>query len=207
MKERSEQVRRRDGLERQAKIMAVSLDIFAEKGYHATLVDDIIKECHIAKSTFYFHFKNKKEILARIIDTYFPILYDSIKKLDISVKKPITDIRGIFLDVARSLADTPEFRKILKILLSEIIGLSDPFLDKVDFFFNDLIHLGMKYISRAQKDGSVSREIDPFITSLCVIGGLKEVLYRWLVKNEVRDIEKAFCSIIDFYFNGMVTDK
>ena len=116
MTKKKNPVRRRDGLERQAQIMAVSLDIFAEKGYHATLVDDIIKDCHIAKSTFYFHFKNKKEILARIIDTYFPILYDSIKKLDISIKKPITDIRQIFLDVARSLADMPEFRKLLKIL-------------------------------------------------------------------------------------------
>ncbi|MEW6077845.1 MAG: TetR/AcrR family transcriptional regulator [Thermodesulfobacteriota bacterium] len=207
MKKKSEQVRRSDGLERQAQILAVSLDIFSEKGYHATRVDDIIKASHIAKSTFYFHFKNKKEILSRIIDIYFPLLYDAIKQLDISIKKPVTDVRAIFLAVARSLADTPEFRKLLKILLSEIIGSHDPFLDKVDTFFNDLVNLGVKYISRAQKDGTVSGKIDPFITALCVIGGLKEVLYRWLVKNDVRDVEKAFSSIVDLYFKGMVTGQ
>ena len=207
MANRFEQARRRDGLERQAQIMAVSLDLFAGKGYHATLVYDIIKECHIAKSTFYFHFKNKKEILAKIIDTLFPILYDSFKQLDISIKKPVTDIRDIFLNVARSLADTPEFRKLLKVLLSEIIGLNDPFFDKVDNFFKDLINMGTEYISRAQKDGTVSGQVDPFITSLCVIGGLKEVLYRWLVKNEIQDIETAFSPIIDLYFNGMITDR
>ncbi len=206
-KKRSEQVRRRDGLERQAQIMAVSLDIFAEKGYHATLVDDIIKNSNIAKSTFYFHFKSKKDILIMIIDTYFKVLYDSIKEFDISMKKPITDIRDIILSMGRSLSNTPELRKFAKIMLGEIIGLNDPFLDRVDNFFNALINLGVEFISRAQKEGTVSKEIDPSITSYCVIGGIKEVLYRWLVKNEIMDIEEAFSSTIDLYFNGMFTNK
>ncbi len=187
--------------------MAVSLDLFAEKGYHATLVDDIIKKSSIAKSTFYFHFKSKKEILAMIIDNYFNVLFDSIKEFDISMKKPITHIRGIILSVGRSLANTPELRKFAKIMLGEIIGLDDPFLEKVDNFFNALINLGVEFISRAQDEGSISKEIDPAITSYCVIGGIKEVLYRWLVKNEVMDIEEAFSSTIDLYFNGMFTGK
>jgi len=44
MKADNKQKRRRDGLERQAEIMAVALDMFAEKGCHATTVDDIIKK-------------------------------------------------------------------------------------------------------------------------------------------------------------------
>ena len=85
MDRRSEQTRRKDGLERQAQIMQVALDLFAEKGFHATLVDDIIKKSNITKSMFYFHFKSKMEILSGLIDHYFSIFYEAVKEFDISI--------------------------------------------------------------------------------------------------------------------------
>ena len=200
------QKRRKDGLERQAHILDISLELFAEKGYHATSVEDIIKAGEMAKSTFYFHFKNKKEILVSLIDMYFPILYDSFIKFDISMKKPKDELKIIMLDIADSLVNVRKLRLFTKLILGEIIGMNAPFVSKVMDFSDSLLAMGTVYIKRAQDDGAVDPIIDPEITACNIIGGLKEILYRWLVKNETMDINAAIKASIDFYFKGLFSD-
>lgn len=44
--------------------------LFAEKGYDATGMDEIASKSEIPKSLIYYHFKNKKELLNTIITNF-----------------------------------------------------------------------------------------------------------------------------------------
>lgn len=49
------------------KILLVSLDLFSQRGYSGVSVRDIAKEVGVRKSALYKHYKNKEDILNRII--------------------------------------------------------------------------------------------------------------------------------------------
>ena len=55
---------------RQAEIMDAALSLFIEKGYLNTTTQDIIDRVKISRGLLYYHFKNKEDILYRLIERY-----------------------------------------------------------------------------------------------------------------------------------------
>jgi len=55
---------------RQAEIMQAALSLFVEKGYTNTTTQDIIDRVKISRGLLYYHFKNKEDILFRMIERY-----------------------------------------------------------------------------------------------------------------------------------------
>ena len=47
---------------RRAQILEAALGCFAEKGYHSTKMDDIVRVCGLSKGAIYWHFESKEEI-------------------------------------------------------------------------------------------------------------------------------------------------
>jgi len=56
--------------ERKEEIINAAEKLFYEKGYSKVTINDIIKDLGIVKGTFYYHFKNKKEVRDIIINRY-----------------------------------------------------------------------------------------------------------------------------------------
>lgn len=55
---------------RRAEIMQAALSLFVEKGYLNTTTQDIIDRVKISRGLLYYHFKNKEDILCRMIEHY-----------------------------------------------------------------------------------------------------------------------------------------
>lgn len=53
---------------RRAEIMGVAASLFAEKGYAATSVGDIVRAADIAQGTFYWHFPSKESVADAIVE-------------------------------------------------------------------------------------------------------------------------------------------
>ncbi|GKU26757.1 TetR/AcrR family transcriptional regulator [Clostridium folliculivorans] len=57
----------KDPLERKNEIMDRSLELFIEKGYDNTSINEIVNSLSIAKGTFYHYFTSKEEILGELL--------------------------------------------------------------------------------------------------------------------------------------------
>jgi AcrR family transcriptional regulator len=66
---------------RRLEIMAVAKQLFENQGYEQTPVDQIIQVAGIAKGTFYYYFKTKKDILTALVDSMVLQLEDHFKNL------------------------------------------------------------------------------------------------------------------------------
>jgi AcrR family transcriptional regulator len=51
------------------EIMSAALEAFAERGYVATTVDDIVRRAGIGRATFYLHFDSKAAVLRELRNT------------------------------------------------------------------------------------------------------------------------------------------
>ncbi|MHA6623733.1 TetR/AcrR family transcriptional regulator [Pseudonocardia sp. DLS-67] len=61
--------RRLTAAERRALILAAAVRLFAERGYHATSVDEIAAQAGISKAVVYDHFASKRELYTVLLDT------------------------------------------------------------------------------------------------------------------------------------------
>ena len=60
-------------------ITKVSLELFAENGFHATSMSKIAKKAGISKGLAYNYFESKKEILDQIIQSGFDTIYSNLE--------------------------------------------------------------------------------------------------------------------------------
>jgi len=62
--------KRLTGEERRAAILDSALSVFADRGYHASAIDDIAREAGISKALIYEHFPSKRDLFRALLDTY-----------------------------------------------------------------------------------------------------------------------------------------
>lgn len=84
------------------KILDVSFQLFQEKGYDHTTIQDITDALGMSKGAVYHHFKSKEDILDKLTDTY----YDSINWFEDLLTAP--DLTGL-----------QKLKKILALQLSD----------------------------------------------------------------------------------------
>src|SRR6185295_11345554 len=60
------------------KILQAALEVFAEKGYHRALVDDIVRASRTSKGAVYHHFPNKEALFLALVDEFSARLAESI---------------------------------------------------------------------------------------------------------------------------------
>ena len=58
--------RRGHGTETRQRLLDAALTVFAERGYHAARVDDIVRAAETSHGTFYLYFANKEELLREL---------------------------------------------------------------------------------------------------------------------------------------------
>jgi len=52
------------------RILQAALQVFAEKGYHRALVDDIVQASRTSKGAVYHHFPNKEALFLALVDEF-----------------------------------------------------------------------------------------------------------------------------------------
>lgn len=56
------------GERRKQELLRIAYQMFIQKGYEQTSIDDIIAEAHIAKGTYYYYFASKEATLEEVIN-------------------------------------------------------------------------------------------------------------------------------------------
>ncbi len=87
----------KDPVERKAEFIETATKLYFEKGYESTTIDDITNDMNVAKGTFYYYFKSKKEIFKEVVvemarevnSEYIKILNDNTKTIKEKITKYI----------------------------------------------------------------------------------------------------------------------
>ena len=165
-------------MDRREQLLDVALHLFAEKGYHATSISDIIESAGVARGTFYNYFENKRQIFGRLLDNLFADV--------VSVAFPIDVLsgEGVPAQVQRLMAGF--CRKLLtnlpmtRVLLEHAVGLDDEGNEQLKAFYDRVYGRIRKAISDGQALGIV-RPGQPSVIATSLLGMLKESLYQQIL--------------------------
>lgn len=187
--------------ERRAIIVEAAASCFAERGYHATQVSDIIDRAGIARGTFYLYFKSKHDLFSFILDDFIRHLHGQIKNIELgAAESPSVQLRRNVERVVDAILDRPALGKII---FNEAVGLDAETDGQLREFSGKLIDLIASSIRRGVSIGLV-RRVDPQLAACAVLGSLREALVQSTVFRTIRIGRDALIEgLIDILIGGL----
>jgi AcrR family transcriptional regulator len=162
------------------RILQAALEVFARKGYHRAVVDDIVRASATSKGAVYHHFPNKEALFLALVE-------DFAGRLAAAVAAAIDGSHGALGKVEAALrAGLETFalnRELARILLLEAVSLGPTYEAKraeVHDRFAALIRL---YLDQAVAEGSIP-SLDTRVATLAWLGAVNEVVIQWLHTGE-----------------------
>lgn len=169
------------------RILDAAEEVFAEKGYHGAVVDDIIRVAKTSKGGFYFHFPSKQGIFLALIDVLAPKLMAAV---DHAIESEPTATGKVDAALRVVLEQFSRHRRLSKILLVEAVGLGHGFDEKIVEIHGQFAGMIQRYLDLAVAEG-VIEPLDTNVAGYAWFGAINEVVVRWLVTPNPEPLERA----------------
>jgi AcrR family transcriptional regulator len=161
--------------ERWAQILDVAAQVFFEKGYDATSLQDIANSTGILKGSLYYYIETKEDLLGYLLREAQEKGLRSILPIVEGPGDPTQRLSGMIrchvdyvcTDRARTAVFLHERQRLSEERRKECLGDEHAYP-----------HLFQRVIAEGQKAGQFQPRLDPHLTALCLIGSLNS-LYEW----------------------------
>jgi AcrR family transcriptional regulator len=153
-------------------IIQAAAQIFRQKGYHGTSMQDIADAVHLQKASLYHHVSGKQEILVDILDRALDLLIEDIEEVAKSEIKPEEKVRqAMQAYVGRLTEDTD----LAAVLMQEHRSLADD-LHAAHIARRDRLESIWREILREGTKSGDFRPTDEVITTFAILGVL-----NWMI--------------------------
>lgn len=189
---------RQAGTLKRDAVLSVAAAAFCENGYHATSLDDIAERLHMTKSTLYYYFKSKDEILYRCmhrglsnvraaVNELFTVSGSGRDVLQAIMERCAEQSLNVFSRCATLIGEgpLPEARR------KELLGLEREIWVKI-----------RSVVQRGMDDGSIARA-DPRIVTSNLSGALTWIT-RWFDPGGPLSAQEVSRMSIDSLMHGII---
>ena len=196
------------GEKRKQQIIDTAKEMFINRGFQSTHIGQVCEHLDIARGTVYQYFSNKKEILYAILDTVAENMEDILDPDDLKdylKTKPDTETLIKFIDnrISSCLALLSDEPIVIKLMYRDIVGIDDEVSDKVQIFMDNIVETIAREVAILRDNGIFKKDIDPFITSSMLVGGIMMIVYQYS-KQKKSYLEKSVTkSMAILYLHGV----
>ena len=192
---------------RPQELLAAALDLFVERGFAATRLDDVAAKAGVSKGTLYLYFTNKEDLFKAVIREHLlPVLADAEQAMDHFEGHSRDLLRDLMLRWWNHMGET-QLSGITKLMLAE----SGNFPEVAQFYHDEFIMRGNAIIQRALELGMARgevRRLDPEqVTMVIVAPMIKLMLWKHSFATcQVQPVEPVayLNTYIDILFNGLL---
>ena len=139
---------------RPAELMEAALDLFAEKGYVATRLDDVAQRAGVSKGTLYLYFDSKEDLFKAVVrQGLVPAIVEAEKLVERFEGSAAELFRQLVLGWWKVIGDS-RLSAIPKIMISEARN----FPEIADFYHEEVIQRGSGMFVRALERGVATGE-------------------------------------------------
>ncbi|MDB4973242.1 MAG: Transcriptional regulator, TetR family [Myxococcaceae bacterium] len=189
--------------QRRELLLSHARDVFAEKGYHAAKIDDIVAQASVARGTFYLHFDDKRGIFEELVDDFLSRISLAIVRIrvDDPSSAPLAQLRdNVYRVLDVGLGDPG----MTKILLKNAAGLDADFDRKVRAFYRAIEELLALSLLNGQRMGLV-RAGDRRVLGSLALGSIKETLLQSVEGRITASAPELADAVMRFLAGGILT--
>jgi AcrR family transcriptional regulator len=116
---RDERKRRANGAESRRRILDAAADVAGERGYEGTSIALVSEKSGLPASSIYWHFKNKDDLIAAVIERSFDAWGDALTLPGEASDPALERITALVRKVAKTLLNSPDFLRLGLMLVLE----------------------------------------------------------------------------------------
>jgi len=162
-------VRKRRPEARPTEILEAALDLFTERGFNATRLEDVASRAGLSKAAIYLYFNDKTSLLTAVVQATvganIGIASDMISKHQGPVAPLLRQLLGF---MAGRMQET-RMPDLIKLVISESRAHPEIGRFYMDNVINKALPLFQSLIERGIASGEF-REVDPRLTVKCLVG-------------------------------------
>lgn len=160
--------REREKLQRRAEILEAAKELFYEKGYQDTTVDEIAARSEFGKGTIYLYFQGKDDLYVSIIEAGYFELEEKLNKAISGKRSPEQKIKAIFLAFVQHCLENPQYFSITQYFLTEQAqkSVSRELKERIYALSLRLLGIGSRAAQEAIDSGVFKKGMDPMDMSL-----------------------------------------
>ncbi|HEY3059612.1 MAG TPA: TetR/AcrR family transcriptional regulator [Chloroflexota bacterium] len=185
--------------QRHQRILDAATRIFADKGYHATLVDEIALEAETSKGGVYFHFPNKQAIFLALLDRLATMLRERIEASVQTQPDPIARADVALKVVLETFAG---HRRLARLFMVEALGAGPEFNARMVAIRASFADLIQAHLDDAVASGAIE-PIDTATTAAAWFGAVNEVVTHWALAKRPTNLVEVYPTIRRILLRGI----
>ena len=147
--------RRKDA--RPQELLAAALDLFVERGFAATRLEDVARRAGVSKGTLYLYYANKEELFKAVVRDNIVTAIGDAEEIVATYEGTSTDLlRAILFGWWERVGGT-KASGIVKLVMAE----ANNFPDLAAFYREEVILRGTRVLSSVLERGVAAREFRP----------------------------------------------
>ena len=187
--------------ERKSQILNAAEQVFTQKGFDRTRMDDIAGETGLSKGTLYLYFKSKDELIIAILDRIFQGIF---KQLDARKNKHIGATEAIYEFTEEAIRDYKYMLRLLPIAY-EFLALA--FRNKtvqksLKHYFRTYIEVLVPIIQSGIDSGEF-RPVDAQEVAIAAAAIYEGTVLLWVYDQSLIDLEKHMRTSIRLLLEGI----
>ncbi|MGE5489793.1 MAG: TetR/AcrR family transcriptional regulator [Actinomycetota bacterium] len=196
---------RRNKEARPAELMAAALDLFVERGFAATRLDDVAARAGVTKGTLYLYFDSKEALFKAVVETSMvPLIDEALRELEEHKGSMADLLRDMMIRWWRDLGAT-RLGGIPKLIVAE----SGNFPEVAAFYHEAVIQRGerlVKGILTAGVERGEFRPVDVEATYHVVIAPVLMLMiwtHSFAICGQGVDPDRYLAAHVDLLLNGL----
>ena len=191
------------GVSVKKELIEQSVNLFVEKGFSATSIQDIVDTIGVTKGSFYYHFKSKEALLMHIHLSYID---DLLSRQKMILENEKTCHRKLVKVVEFLIEDIEAQGALGRVYYREIRHLSpengaiirakkDQFRDNIE-----------KIVADGVKSGEFRKSLQPRMITFAILG-MTNWSYQWFNPQGELSVKDLANIYTDFILNGISSEK
>jgi AcrR family transcriptional regulator len=173
---------------RRERLLEAALQVFAERGYSESAIDEIARVSETSKGGLYFHFPSKHALFLALLDQASSALLVRVEAATASERDPLARGEAALREVLRVFGG---HRLLAHFLLIEAVGAGKDFALKLNEINASFAALIAGCLAEAVAQGQIP-PLDVQIAANAWYGAVNQTVLRWLATGEPRRLEDAY---------------
>lgn len=179
------------------KILEAAIKVFAVDGYHDSQISKIAEIAGIATGSIYLYYKNKEDILIKIIEGTWEKIYSNLKSIYSLKDKTAKEKYDLMIDAVFEVFTSD--RDLAAVLVNDQDVVIKTVRERYANFYDKVLDVGENIIKEGIKNGEFNKETNLKALRLFIFGALRYTIREWLhnpKKYKVPELKTALKNII-----------
>jgi len=176
------------------RLVAAAAELFAQKGYHATTVDEIARLAGVAKGTFFVHFATKDAVITELVRRQIRVA----RRARAEAKSPVDALVAAVMTLGVEAGVSPALSRACF-----AASLDNPAMGGyADALFGELIEEMMQDVRLAQEGGFLRPDTDPRTVTEALIASYLGAAVHFVTSPRMRPLAEVLRPLVEANLDG-----